>query len=89
MAIRNMLHISHLKAFEEFLEGKGYMIIPPVGVYEVLRAQKPKKDRKPKESPVIVYRKKDAKEHLSIMEKDFYLVNEFLRSKAEGCVDER
>lgn len=81
MAIRNMLHMSHLKAFEEFLESKGYMIIPTVGAYEVLRAQKPKKERKPKESPVIVYKRKDAKEHLSIMEKDFYLVNEFLRTK--------
>lgn len=81
MAIRNMLHMSQLKAFEEFLESKGYLIIPTVGAYEVLRAQKPKKERKPKESPVIVYKRLDAKEHLSIMDKDFYLVNEFLRTK--------
>lgn len=46
-----------------------------------MRAQKPKKDRKSKESLVIVYKRNDAKEHLSIMEKDFYLVNEFLRTK--------
>ena len=59
MAIRNMLHMSQLKAFEAFLESKGYMIIPTAGEYEVLRAQKPKKDRKPKESPVIVYKRKD------------------------------
>lgn len=83
MAIRNVLHMSQLKAFEEFLESKGYLIIPTVGAYEVLRAQKPKKDRKPKESPIIVYRKGGAKEHLSIMDKDFYLVNEFLRTKEE------
>lgn len=83
MAIRNVLHMSQLKAFEEFLESKGYLIIPTVGAYEVLRAQKPKKDRKPKESPVIVYRKGGVKEHLSIMDKDFYLVNEFLRTKEE------
>lgn len=51
MAIRNMLHMSQLKAFEEFLESKGYLIIPTVGAYEVLRA------RKPKENMVIVYRK--------------------------------
>ena len=81
MAIRNVLHMSQLKAFEEFLESKGYLIIPTVGAYEVLRAQKTKKDRQPKESPVIVYRKGGAKEHLSIMDKDFYLVNEFLRTK--------
>lgn len=47
MAIRNMLHISQLKAFKDFLESKGYMIIPTAGAYEVLRAQKPKKERKP------------------------------------------
>lgn len=64
MAIRNVLHMSQLKAFEEFLESKGYLIIPTVGAYEVLRAQKPKKDRKPKESPVIVYRKGGAIVHL-------------------------
>lgn len=81
MAIRNVLHMSQLKAFEEFLESKGYLIIPTVGAYEVLRAQKPKKDRKPKENMVIVYRKGGAKEHLSIMDKDFYLVNEFLRTR--------
>ena len=46
-----------------------------VGAYEVLRA------RKPKENMVIVYRKGGAKEHLSIMDKDFYLVNEFLRTR--------
>ena len=62
MAIRNMLHMSQLKAFEEFLESKGYLIIPTVGAYEVLRARKPK-------------------ENLSIMDKDFYLVNEFLRTR--------
>ena len=39
MAIRNVLHMSQLKAFEEFLESKGYLIIPTVGAYEVLRAQ--------------------------------------------------
>lgn len=48
-----------------------------------LEPQKTKKDRKPKENPVIVYRKGGAKEHLSIMDKDFYLVNEFLRTKGE------
>ena len=36
MAIRNMLHMSQLKAFEKFLESKGYLIIPTVGAYEVL-----------------------------------------------------
>lgn len=65
----------HYGSLEEFLESKGYLIIPTVGAYEVLRA------RKPKENMVIVYRKGGAKEHLSIMDKDFYLVNEFLRTR--------
>ena len=58
MAIRNMLHMSQLKAFEEFLESKGYLIIPTVGAYEVLRA------RKPKENMVIVYRGKQRRRNV-------------------------
>lgn len=58
-----------------FWKVRAIFIIPTVGAYEVLRA------RKPKENMVIVYRKGGAKEHLSIMDKDFYLVNEFLRTR--------
>ena len=42
--------------------------------YEVLRAQKDG-------DTVIVYQKKDAKEHLSTMDKDYHLVREFIKSQ--------
>lgn len=73
MATRNILHISKLQAFEDFLETKGYMIIATSkNPFEVLRAQKEK-------DLVIVYQKADAKEHLSIMDKDYHLVREFIK----------
>ena len=75
MATRNILHISKLQEFEDFLETKGYMIIATSkNPYEVLRAQKDG-------DTVIVYQKKDAKEHLSTMDKDYHLVREFIKSQ--------
>ncbi len=41
MAMRNILHISKLQEFEDFLETKGYMIVATSkNPFEVLRAQK-------------------------------------------------
>lgn len=75
MATRNILHISKLQEFENFLESKGYMIVATSkNPYEVLRAQKDG-------DTVVVYKKKDAKEHLSTMDKDYHLVREFIKSQ--------
>ena len=75
MATRNILHISKLQEFEDFLEHKGYMIVATSkNPYEVLRAQKDG-------DTVIVYQKKDAKEHLSTMDKDYHIVREFIKSQ--------
>lgn len=75
MAMRNILHISKLQEFEDFLETKGYMIVSTSkNPYEVLRAQKDG-------DTVIVYQKKDAKEHLSTMDKDYHLVREFIKGQ--------
>lgn len=75
METRNILHISKLQEFEDFLETKGYMIVATSkNPYEVLRAQKDG-------DKVIVYHKKDAKEHLSTMDKDYHLVREFIKSQ--------
>lgn len=75
MATRNILHISKLQEFEDFLETKGYMIVATSkNPYEVLRAQKDG-------DTVVVYKKKDAKEHLSTMDKDYRLVREFIKSQ--------
>ena len=75
MATRNILHISKLQEFEDFLETKGYMIVATSkNPYEVLRAQKDG-------DTVIAYQKKDAKEHLSTMDKDYPLVWEFIKNQ--------
>lgn len=75
MATRNIVHISKLQEFEDFLETKGYMIVvTSKNPYEVLRAQK-------EGDTVVVYKKKDAKEHLSTMDKDYHLVREFFKSQ--------
>lgn len=51
---------------------KGYAIVETSNnPYEVLRAKKNK-------DTAIIYKKANAKEHLSVMEKDVQLVNEFL-----------
>ena len=64
-----------MQEFEDFLETKGYMIVATSkNPYEVLRAQKDG-------DTVIVYQKKDAKEHLSTMDKDYRLVREFIKSQ--------
>lgn len=77
MATRNILHVSKLQEFEDFLESKGYMIIATSkNPYEVLRAQKDG-------DTVIAYQKKDAKEHLSTMDKDYHLVREFIKSQGK------
>ena len=73
MATRNILHISKLQEFEDFLETKGYMIVATSkNPFEVLRAQKDG-------DTVIVYQKKDTKEHLSTMDKDYHLMREFIK----------
>lgn len=75
MATRNILPVNKLSEFEDFLERKGYMILGTSrNPYEVLRA---KKDS----DTVIVYQKKEAKEHLSTMDKDYHLVREFIKEQ--------
>lgn len=72
MANRNTLHISKKEEFEKFLKEKGYTICPKTNIYEVIRAKNGKRT-------VLVYRKSNAKEHLSFRDKDYDLVKEFLR----------
>lgn len=83
MATRNILHISKLHEFEDFLETKGYMIVATSkNPYEALRAQKDG-------DTVVVYKKKDAKEHLSTMDKDYHLVREFIKSQRKQSNSDR
>jgi hypothetical protein len=72
MANRALLHMNKLKDFESWLEKQGYMILPTSkNPYEILRAKKSK-------DTVIIYRKGDSKEHLSIMDKDYDLIHKFM-----------
>lgn len=72
MANRALLHMNKLKDFECWLEKQGYMILPTSkNPYEILRAKKGK-------DTVIIYRKGDSKEHLSIMDKDYDLIHKFM-----------
>lgn len=82
MAIRELLHISKLNDFGKWLEEKGYMILPTSkNPYEVLRAKKDK-------DTVIIYQKKDSKEHLSVMDKDYSLIRRFINeSKKQTNAD--
>ena len=83
MATRNILHINKLQEFESFLESKGYMIVAPSkNPYEVLRA---KKDG----DTVVVYKKKNATEHLSTMDKDYHLLREFVKMKRQPSNGDR
>lgn len=74
MANRNTLHISKLDAFKEWLVKDGWELEEPKGRYEVLRARKPGR-----KNPLLVYEKLDAKEHLSLMDRDTGVVGAFLR----------
>lgn len=73
MANRHTLHISKLEDFKKWLVKDGWKIEEPKGVYEVLRARK-----QGRENPLIIYTKADAKEHLSIMDRDSGIVGAFL-----------
>lgn len=80
MATRAMLHKDKLGQLEDWLEEQGYMILATSkNPYEVLRA---KKD----DDLVIIYIKASAKEHLSVMEKDYSLIRKFM--KETRCLNE-
>ena len=74
MANRHTLHISKLEDFKKWLIKDGWEIEEPKGIWEVLMARK-----SGRQNPLIVYRKADAKEHLSIMDRDSGVVGAFLR----------
>lgn len=74
MANRHKLHISKLEDFKDWLIKDGWEIEEPQGFYEVLRARKPER-----KNPLIVYKKADAREHLSLMDRDSGVVGAFLR----------
>ncbi len=74
MADRSRLHINKLEDFKEWLIKDGWDIEEPKGTWEVLRARKSGRN-----NPLIVYTKMDAKEHLSVMDRDSGVIGAFLR----------
>lgn len=76
MANRYTLHKNSLEDFQNWLVADGWEIEKPKGTYEVLRARKAGRSQ-----PLIVYAKADAKEHLTVMDRDFEIVRAFFRDK--------
>lgn len=75
MANRHILHISKLKAFEEWLDFNGWDIQDTeADSCEVLRAKKTGR-----KYPLIVYKKDRVKEHLSVADRDERVVKAFLK----------
>ena len=74
MAIKNLLRENHLEDFKAYLEQKGFMILPTTSTYEALRAKKAKET-------IVVYHNEKGKGFLSIAEKDYAVVMEFLKTR--------
>lgn len=74
MADRRRLHISKLDDFKKWLTTDGWNIEEPKGTYEVLRARKAGR-----KNPLIVFQKTDAREHLSVMDRDSGIIGAYLK----------
>lgn len=72
MAERCLLHKNKLEPFKVWITSSGYELQETKGLYEVLRATKGKET-------VIIYRKTQAKEHLTVQQKDYKLIRQFIR----------
>jgi hypothetical protein len=72
MAERCLLHQNKLDLLKWWLTSKGYEIQATKGNYEVLRANKDK-------DTIIIFKKDNAKEHLSVQQKDHRLIRQFIR----------
>lgn len=79
MAERCILHKNKLPQFREWLFSKGFVIESTKGDYEVLRAKKGK-------NTVIIYERLNAKEHLTVQQKDYRLVRHFLSETKGGKI---
>ena len=71
MAERCLLHQNKLDLLKWWLTSKGYEIQATKGDYEVLRANKDK-------DTIIIFKKDNAKEHLSVQQKDHRLIRQFI-----------
>ena len=76
MANRRILHRNRLESFKEYLMSKGWTIQDTKGLYEVLRAV----NKEVMKRPLIIYNGK-SKEHLSVDNRDFWIVKDFLNKR--------
>lgn len=72
MAERCLLHLNKLEPLKIWLTSSGYELQPTKGIYEVLRATKG-------EETAIIYRRSIVKEHLTVQQKDYKLIRQFIR----------
>lgn len=77
MAERCLLHLSKVREFGAWIESKGFVLAETRSEYEILRAKKPGRT-------VIVYKRADAKQHASVMERDYRLVRTFIDETKGG-----
>ena len=73
MANRCTLSINKLPQFKEWLIENGWHICPTKGHYEVLRAVHIEY-----KYPLIIFKRLDAKEHLSVYDRDMGIVWRFI-----------
>ena len=73
MANRHILAITKLDDFRDWLIADGWEIQDTKGYYEVLRARK-----QGRRNPLIVYKRLDAKEHLSVSDNDISIVRAYM-----------
>lgn len=81
MATRDLLAISKKEKLEDWLENKGYMILATKSPYEAIRCVK---DDESGKDTIIIYKKAHAKEHLSVMDKDYKLIREFIKENKKN-----
>lgn len=73
MAERCLLHKNKIEPLKIWLTSIGYELHPLKGIYEVLRAKKGN-------DTVIIFRKGEVKEHLTVQQKDEKLIRQFIRA---------
>ena len=81
MANRNILKLSKIDDFKDWLVSDGWKLQKTEGVWEVLRAVK-----EGRKNPLIVYKRlstDNGKElvHLTVLDRDIGVVNTYLRSR--------
>ena len=76
VARRNLLALSKIEAFKDYLQRTGWTLETVKGTYEILRARKPAR-----KEPLLVFVRDSVKTHVSLLDKDVPIVWAFLNSE--------